>query len=201
MWVLCLHACMCTACMLSVHGGQKSTSGWLWNHSWMMSIKPEASGRAISALNCEAALLLQLFLFASVSIISGYFLSIWWRRALKQDSTVPYCLYLLLCHTLVLGSATTPFSVSVSNSLSLFRFPYFSPFLFLFSFSSFLFPILIPLTVTSPKAQRLTPSLWSTINQNAICSSYSSFASNVSTPTYVLLLYFPYHLYSSLVSQ
>lgn len=119
MWVLCLHACMCTACMLSVHGGQKSTSGWLWNHSWMTSIKPEASGRAISALNCEAALLLQLFLFASVSIISRYFLSIWWRRALKQDSTFPYCLYLLLCHTLVLVNATTPFSVSVSNSLSL----------------------------------------------------------------------------------
>lgn len=72
---VCMYVCILDACLVSMEARRGHLDG-CETTVWMTSIKLEASGRA-STLDCEAALLLQLFLFASVSIMSSYFLSIW----------------------------------------------------------------------------------------------------------------------------
>ena len=54
-----LHVYMCTMCAHGAGGGQKKVSGplsyrGLWATMWMLGIKPRASARAASALNCWA---------------------------------------------------------------------------------------------------------------------------------------------------
>lgn len=157
MWVLCLHPCMYTGCMLSVHGGQKRASGWLWNHHlddehqtwglWKSKCTWLWSSSTTTAIPiCQRFHYLQLLLIYMV------------KEGTEARQHCPLLLvHFSVSHTCA-GERPHPF-LCLYLQLSLFHFSYFSSFLFLFSFSSFLFPTLIPLTVTSPKAQRLTPSL------------------------------------------
>lgn len=157
MWVLCLHACMYTGCMLSVHGGQKRASGWLWNHrlddehqtwglwkskrTWLWS-----SSTTTAIPICQRFHYLQLLLIYMV------------KEGTEARQHCPLLLvHFSVSHTCA-GERPHPFlCLYLQLSLS-FIFLIFLPFCFFFHFLPFSFPHSFLLLLHLPKPRgRLPP--------------------------------------------